>query len=98
VADVAAGPQGKALPGVKEGPGLVVSNCGRHLCAVPGMQRLLAVPAELRRENRVQPALRREGASTIRAWVRFGYCGAGGCSVAEPGRTGSSMISALNLN
>ena len=50
VADVAAGPEGKALSGTEVVAGLVVGDHDRHDGVVSGMQRLLAVPADLRRQ------------------------------------------------
>lgn len=50
VANVAAGPQVKPLPGIEVGARLVVSNRDRYPGTVTGVQRLLVVPARLRRE------------------------------------------------
>ena len=97
MADLAAGPEGEALPGVEEGAGLVVSYCDRHLGAIPRMQRFLATPAELCRENPAAACVAQGAGPDHQACVRFTYC-ADGCRVAGPGRAESSMISALNLN
>lgn len=50
VSDIGPVPEAEALPGAEERVQLVIGHRDRHLGAVAGVQRLLVVPAELRRE------------------------------------------------
>jgi hypothetical protein len=50
VTDLPAGPESESLPCAEEEAGLVVGDPGRHHRMVPGMQRLVAVPPDLRGE------------------------------------------------